>query len=65
MTQDEFVDWCENVTDNLSALISIVTKMAEMSPDDYKAIVLRIRSQRDQMNAEERDTAAGQAAEPR
>ena len=55
MTQDEFTAWCENVTDNLSALIGIVTKLAEMNQEEYKAIVLRIRSLRDQMNAQERD----------
>lgn len=65
MTQDEINAWCENVSDNLSALISIVTKLADMVPEEYKALVLRIRSIRDQMNAEERDMAAGQAAEPR
>ena len=55
MNPEEFAAWCENISDNLAALISIVTHLTEMDPEEYKALVLRIRSQRDQFNAELRD----------
>ena len=55
MNSEEFAAWCENVSDNLAALITIVTDLTEMDPEEYKALVLRIRSQRDQFNAELRD----------
>ena len=63
--REQEIAWCENVSDNLAALITIVTDLTEMDREEYKALVLRIRSQRDQFNAELRDQAAGQAAEPR
>ena len=63
--REQEIAWRESVTDNISALIAIVTQAADISQEEYKNIVLRIRSLRDQINAEERDQAAGQAAEPR